>query len=260
MLTDRRGGFVEEKCAELVNAEAARVVYKNNYSFGVKLFNIYMVSWNFQGPYIGGTAGSNTTIQTYGGTNWGNLGYQNGYTSYDYGAAITEERGIWREKYSEQKLEANFLKVSPAYLTATPELGVNGSYGAPASIAVTRLVGNGTQTNFYVIRHADFTSTENTQYNLTLSTSLGNVSIPQLGGSLTLYGRDSKFHVTDYDLGGINLIYSTAEIFTWAKGPGSTRVLVLYGGVGEAHEFAVSRHLGNAAIIEGENVSFHQKD
>ena len=260
MLTDRRGGFVEEKCAELVNAEAARVVYKNNYSFGVKLFNIYMVSWNFQGPYIGGTAGSNTTTQTYGGTNWGNLGYQNGYTSYDYGAAITEERGIWREKYSEQKLEANFLKVSPAYLTATPELGVNGSYGAPASIAVTRLVGNGTQTNFYVIRHADFASTENTQYNLTLSTSLGNVSIPQLGGSLTLYGRDSKFHITDYDLGGINLIYSTAEIFTWAKGPGSTRVLILYGGVGEAHEFAVSRHLGNAAIIEGENVSFHQKD
>jgi hypothetical protein len=44
LLTDRRGGFVEEKCAELVNAEAARVVYKNNYSFGVKLFNIYMVS------------------------------------------------------------------------------------------------------------------------------------------------------------------------------------------------------------------------
>lgn len=36
--------------------------------------------------------------------------------------------------------------------------------------------------------------------------------------------------------------------------------MVLYGGAGETHEFAVSRHLGNAAIIEGENVSFHQKD
>lgn len=31
-------------CAALVNMEAARVVYKNNYSFGAKLFNIYMVS------------------------------------------------------------------------------------------------------------------------------------------------------------------------------------------------------------------------
>jgi beta-galactosidase len=157
-------------------------------------------------------------------------------------------------------LEANFLKVSPAYLTATPKLGVNGSYGAPASIAVTPLVGNGTQTNFYVVRHADFTSIENTKYNLTVSTSIGNVSIPQLGGSLTLNGRDSKFHVTDYDLDGINLIYSTAEIFTWARGLGASRVLVLYGGVGETHEFALSDHLGNLAIIEGDNVSFHQKD
>jgi beta-galactosidase len=38
----------------------------------------------------------------------------NGYASYDYGAALTEERSIWREKYSEEKLEANFLKVSSA--------------------------------------------------------------------------------------------------------------------------------------------------
>lgn len=152
------------------------------------------------------------------------------------------------------------MKVSPAYLTATPKLGVNGSYGAPASIAVTPLLGNGTSTNFYVIRHADFTSQENTRYSLKVSTSVGNVSIPQLGGSLTLNGRDSKFHVTDYDLDGINLIYSTAEIFTWARGPGSSRVLVLYGGAGETHEFAFSRHLGNPAIIEGDDVSFHQKD
>ncbi|KAJ5166752.1 uncharacterized protein N7482_005533 [Penicillium canariense] len=232
------GGVIEEKCGELVNEEAARVVYKNNYSFGVKLFNIYM---------------------TYGGTNWGNLGYQGGYTSYDYGAAITEERGIWREKFSEQKLEANFLKVSPAYLTATSGLGINGSYGAPASIAVTPLVGNGTRTNFYVVRHADFSSTDNTQYNLTVSTSIGKVSIPQLGASLILNGRDSKFHVTDYDLDGINLIYSTAEILSWARGPGSTRVLVLYGGAGELHEFAISRHLGDPAMIEGNNVTIQQK-
>jgi hypothetical protein len=34
-----------------------------------------------------------------------------GYTSYDYGASITENREIYREKYSELKLEANFLKV-----------------------------------------------------------------------------------------------------------------------------------------------------
>ncbi|KAJ5969663.1 hypothetical protein N7501_005911 [Penicillium viridicatum] len=232
------GGVVQDMCGWLVNEEAVRVVYKNNYSFGVNIFNIYM---------------------TFGGTNWGNLGYMGGHTSYDYGAAITEERAIWREKYSEQKLEANFLKVSPAYLTATAHLGVNGTYGAPSSIAVTALLGNGTRTNFYVVRHANFTSTDNTQYTLALLTSIGEIKIPQIRGHLTLNGRDSKFHVTDYDVGGINLIYSSAEIFTWARGPGSTRVLILYGGAGETHEFALPSHLGKPTVLEGEGVKIQQR-
>ena len=49
-----RGGVGEDQCAILISDQAVRVLYKNNYSFGVTLFNIYM---------------------TYGGTNWGNLGY-----------------------------------------------------------------------------------------------------------------------------------------------------------------------------------------
>jgi hypothetical protein len=47
LLINYRGGVVQGKCGELVNAEAARVVYKNNYSFGVKIFNIYMVGTPF---------------------------------------------------------------------------------------------------------------------------------------------------------------------------------------------------------------------
>lgn len=47
-LTVIRGGVTEEGCAMLVNQEASRVVYKNNYSFGVKIFNIYMV--RFRNP------------------------------------------------------------------------------------------------------------------------------------------------------------------------------------------------------------------
>ncbi|KAJ5082234.1 hypothetical protein N7532_011277 [Penicillium argentinense] len=238
-LLRNREGVVEEKCAELVNEEAVRVVYKNNYGFGVKIFNIYM---------------------TYGGTNWGNLGYQGGYTSYDYGAAITENREIFREKYSEQKLEANFLKASPAYLTATPEPGINGSYGVPEPIAVTPLRGNSTQTNFYLIRHANFSSLSSTEYTLELPTSIGNITIPQLGGNLVLNRRDSKFHVTDYDLGGVNLIYTTAEILTRARGTGSARVLILHGGSGETHEFALHRRLGNPTVAEGSDVTITLKD
>lgn len=143
-------------------------------------------------------------------------------------------------------------------MTATPIPGRNGSYGTPASIALTLLLGNGTVTNFYVIRHANFTSLENTEYTITVPTSQGNVTIPQLGGTLSLHGRDSKFHVTDYDLDGIKLIYSSAEIFTWARGAGSTRVLVLYGGAGETHELALSRHLGNPTIVQGSDIDIRQ--
>jgi hypothetical protein len=115
------------------------------------------------------------------------------------------------------KLEGNFLKVSPAYLTATPGDQANGSYGTPGAIGTTPLFGNGTQTNFYLVRHADFTSLNDTSYTITLPTTLGNVTIPQLGGSLSINARKAKIHVTDYAIGEINLIYSSGEILSWAK-------------------------------------------
>lgn len=149
--------------------------------------------------------------------------------------------------------------MSPAYLTATPGNGVNGSYTGNKDIAVTPLFGNGTTTNFYLVRHADFTSTENAEYRLQVSPSVGNVTIPQLGGSLSLNGRDSKFHLTDYDVGGSNLIYSSAEVFTWAKGDNKKRVLVLYGGAGELHEFALPKHLPRPTVVDGSDVKIVKK-
>ncbi|KAI1765730.1 glycoside hydrolase family 35 protein [Hypoxylon sp. FL1150] len=212
------GSVNADGCNALVNQESVRVLWKNNYSFAIKMFNIYM---------------------TYGGTNWGNLGYSGGDTSYDYGAAIKENRHIWREKYSEEKLEAHFFKVSPAYLTAVAGNASNGSYVSTDQIATTPVFGTDHPTNFYIIRHADWTSTNTTTYKLIVPTSTGNVSIPQLGGELVLTRRDSKIHVTDYDVGGINLIYCTAEIFTWAQGSSGKRTLILYGGAGELHELAI---------------------
>lgn len=212
------GTINQDGCNALVNQESVRVLWKNNYSFAIKIFNVYM---------------------TYGGTNWGNLGYRGGDTSYDYGAAIKENRHVWREKYSESKLEASFFKVSPAYLTAVAGDALNGSYVSTDQIATTPVFGTDTPTNFYVIRHADWTSIDTTTYKLLVPTSIGNVSIPQLGGELTLSRRDSKIHVTDYDIGGISLVYSTAEIFTWAQDQRGKRTLILYGGAGELHEVAI---------------------
>jgi hypothetical protein len=63
--------------------------------------------------------------------------------------------------------------------------------------------------------------------------------------------------VTNYDLGRIDLLYSSADIFTWAKYPSGT-VLILYGGENETHEFAVESSLGSPKV-DGGNVAVHQK-
>ncbi|KAI0886184.1 glycoside hydrolase family 35 protein [Annulohypoxylon maeteangense] len=230
------GSVNADACNALVNQESVRVLWKNNYSFAIKIFNIYM---------------------TYGGTNWGNLGYRGGDSSYDYGAAIKENRHIWREKYSEEKLEANFFKVSPAYLTAVPGNASNGSYVSTDQIATTPVFGTESSTNFYIIRHADWTSINTTTYKFNVPTSIGNISIPQLGGELVLTRRDSKIHVTDYDVGGVNLIYSTAEIFTWARDTSGKRTLILYGGADEVHEFAID--LTNLTRVSAET-KFNDKN
>jgi hypothetical protein len=235
---DPWGGQGFTKCTELLGPEFERVFYKNDFSFGPTIFNIYM---------------------TYGGTNWGNLGHPGGYTSYDYGAVIDEERTVTREKYYEAKLEANFLQASPAYLTAIAQnnTNANGSYTGNTALAVTALLSN--TTDFFVIRHAAYNSLATTNYTITLPTkSQGNITIPQLGGTLSLVGRDSKFHVTDYDVGGINLLYTTAEIFTWKK-YGNSRVLVVYGGPGETHELAVSGK-AQAKTTEGSGVAISNKN
>lgn len=89
----------------------------------------------------------------------------------------------------------------------------NGSFTGNANIAITPLYGN--ITAFYVVRQAAYQSLSSANYMLTVPTTAGNVTIPQLGGTLTLNGRDSKIHVVDYDIGGSSLQYSTAEILTW---------------------------------------------
>ncbi|KAH8650698.1 beta-galactosidase [Ilyonectria robusta] len=233
------GGPTYDQCAAYLNHEYARVFNKNNYGAGVRIYNLYM---------------------TVGGTNWGGISYSEGFTSYDYGAPVSEDRSITREKYSEIKLEAQMLKVSPSFLVANPSNYTIGRYSPNKNVAITPVLGNATlsdsRTNYFVVRHANYSTDDNISYTLVLPSTAGNLAIPQLGhGSLTLSGRDSKIHVTDYNVGGINVLYSTAEIFTWKKFSKRT-VLLVYGGPGELHEIAVNTTptVNNPKPVEGKGV------
>lgn len=94
---DGWGGYGYDQCAILVDGSAERLLYLTAVEFVTTVQSIYM---------------------TYGGTNWGNLGQPYGYTSYDYGAAIAENRTITREKYGAAKLFATEITWSPGYLSA----------------------------------------------------------------------------------------------------------------------------------------------
>jgi len=163
-------------------------------------------------------------------------------------------RTVDREKYSELKIEAQFIRVSPGFLEATPETNfTTGIYTPNVDIAVTPLLGekNG---SFFVARKANYSSFEPVSYTLRLPTSAGNITVPQLGGNLTLSGRDSKIHVTDYPLGSAKLLYSTAEIFTWKQFE-QGKVVIVYGGHSELHELAIVTS-SEPKLIEGVDVKF----
>lgn len=194
----------------------------------------------------------------FGGTNWGNIGHPMGYTSYDVGAAIAEDRQVNREKYSELKLQANFLQVSPAYQTSMPSEGTFGIFTNTSELVTTELAPTDSSGTFYIVRHGDWTSQATVRYSLRISSGGRNLTVPQLGGSLSLPGRDSKIHVVDYDVGGIKLHYSSAELFTWKKSSSKT-VLIMYGGMDETHEFALASELGLPSRVEGDGVRSAQQ-
>lgn len=227
---DRWGGVGFDFCAVLTNQEFERVYYKNNFASGLKIVSHYM---------------------TYGGTNWGNLGVPVGYTSYDYGAAIMENREITREKYSEAKLIANFWQASPAYLTAIPQTntGISGT-----DLACTPVLDSESNTKFYVVRHNGVEETTN--YTFDMPTSAGTITVPQIQGELSLVAKDSKIYVVDYTIGRYNLLYSSAEIFTHAS-YSSFSVAVLYGGDGEVHELAISG-APDATTLSGSGVTIKE--
>jgi Beta-galactosidase, domain 2 len=67
-----------------------------------------------------------------------------------------------------------------------------------------------------IYRHNPYHGTKAVDYQLKLSPYLPFQSlVPIGGGNLTLHARDSKMLVLNYDVGGIKLAYSTAEVFTW---------------------------------------------
>nr|WP_234024362.1 beta-galactosidase [Streptomyces sp. HGB0020] len=130
---DPWGGPGYDKCAQLINDKFANVFYKQNIAVGATAQSFYM---------------------TYGGTNWGWLGMPQNYTSYDYGAAIRENRQL-DPKYDEDKLIGYFTQ-SVAPLTKTE--AIRATPPDNSAVVDTARMNPDTKTQFHVLRHGDSTS------------------------------------------------------------------------------------------------------
>jgi beta-galactosidase GanA len=193
-----------DRCRELTGPGYMNVFYKSNIvGSGATMYGYYMA---------------------FGGTSWGWLPQPNDvYTSYDYGAAITEARQL-TAKYDEFKRQGYFVTSVPP-LTKTDPVGAPAS-GNPAVHTEAR-ANPDTGTQFVLVRHPDRGSTADSTATLDWATPDGRYAVP-----VRVNGRDAKILVAGYDLGGQRLVWSSSEILAHAP-IGGKDVAVLYGRDGE---------------------------
>ncbi|KAJ3574796.1 hypothetical protein NP233_g1522 [Leucocoprinus birnbaumii] len=217
-----------DSCREFTGPNFERVFYHQLWAQGVTASNFYMF---------------------FGGTNWGQVAYPLAYTSYDYGAAITESREL-TTKYAELKLQSLFLR-SARDLYKT-DLIVNGTnLTTNPSVYTTWLQNPDTQASFYITRQVNASWDDVQNYKL----QIDNTSVPQLSGQLVLNGRDSRVIVANMAFGvKSKLSYSTAHIMT-AFDLDGTDVLVIYGDIGQTAEVAFPTGSSTSTKVEGLSAS-----
>ncbi|KAE9985392.1 hypothetical protein BLS_008331 [Venturia inaequalis] len=213
------GGTFYDDCPINYDPSFADVFYKNNIGQRVTLMNLYM---------------------GFGGTNWGHSAAPVVYTSYDYHAPLQETRQI-RNSFRQSKLLALFTRVSTDLLkTDLIGYGAGGFVVNSKAVTTWYLKNPDSGAGFYVLQQTKSPSQTLQTFSLTVSTSLGARTIPEV----VLDGRQSKIVVTDYKLGGnYTLLYTTAEVLTF--GLFDRPVLVLYLKSGQKGEFAFKEPVGD---------------
>lgn len=191
----------------------------------------------------------------YGGTSWGALACPVVATSYDYSAPISEDRSIW-SKFYETKNLALFTRAAED-LTVTNRIGNSTSYTTNPATYATELRNPDTNAGFYVTRHANSSSDTYETFKLYVNTSVGALTVPQKGGVIALNGHQSKIVVTDFTFGSEKLIYSTAEVLSYAVLDGNP-VLALWVPPGDSGEFLLQgASAGSTARCQGcSNISY----
>ncbi|KAH9892198.1 beta-galactosidase B [Xylariomycetidae sp. FL2044] len=209
-------GGPEGGCPGDIGADFANMFYRNLIYQRVSAISLYML---------------------FGGTSWGWHAAPVVATSYDYSSPISENR-IIGSKYYETKLLAQFTRVAKD-LSMTDRIGNSTNYSSNPAVAVSELRNPETGAGFYVAMHSYSPSASLDVFNLRVNTSEGLFTVPQYGTQIAVNGHQAKILVADFTYGNKSLLYSTAEVLTYAV-VDHKEVLVLWVPTGETGEFTVS--------------------
>ena len=161
----------------------------------------------FQRVFYGVNLANGITLQSiyvgFGGTSWGWLAAPVVFTSYDYGAAISEAREI-RPKAEEMKQLAGLLESVPDLAGMIPAGPVDIS---SPNIQVYHNRSPETDARFLLVTHKPSNGQTNDDFTVTASLPDGRYVVP-----MTLNGFDAKWLVAGVDLAGQRLVYSTSEV------------------------------------------------
>ncbi|GAP88114.2 putative beta-galactosidase B [Rosellinia necatrix] len=202
-------------CPADIGADFANLFYRNLIYQKVSAISLYML---------------------FGGTSWGWHAAPVVASSYDYSSPVSENRKIG-SKYYETKLLTQFTRVAKD-LAMTDRIGNNSDYSTNPAIAVSELRNPETGARFYVAMHSYSPSGTLETFQLRIKTSEGQLTVPQHGGKIAINGHQAKILVTDFQFGSKKLLYSTAEVLTYAVVEGK-EVLALWVPTGESGEFTV---------------------
>jgi aryl-phospho-beta-D-glucosidase BglC (GH1 family) len=164
------------------------------------------------------------TYMFVGGTTWGYMTEPGVYTSYDYGAPISESGELRPGYYAAHRI-GSFLQSFGATLAGTDPAAVPATVSNPAIVVHSRRDA-ASGTGFVFLRHGDAGPAVTTTVTLPLAS--GNVTVPQKSGTaITVPGHGAETLVTDAAVGPLQMRYSTSQVMSLATTSQGT-YLVLY--------------------------------
>ncbi|MEO5774316.1 MAG: beta-galactosidase [Sphingomicrobium sp.] len=184
----------------------------------------------YQRVFYGANLANGITLQSfyigYGGASWGWLPAPVVYTSYDYGAAISEAR-VLRPKAEELKQLGGLIESVPDLAKMEKAPGVSAS---SLNIQIYHNRNPDTDARFLMVTHKPSNGQSDDSFTVDAALPDGHYVFP-----LRLNGFDAKWLLAGVNLERQRLVYSTSEVQV-ALRHGAEDLALIYGRAGEPGE------------------------